>query len=89
VNTYGAPWSYIMGSMEPLDTDPDPAGIDAMLREKTSGGLRMLDGVALRGIFNVPAHIRRAISLEKRIYTLDEPPRFFGKGVGAASGRSS
>jgi spermidine synthase len=81
VPTYAAPWSYILASDRPLDTRPNPDEIDRQLAEKTSGGLRMLDGIALLGLYQLPKHLRTAIAEETRVYTLAEPPKFFGKGA--------
>jgi len=32
-------------------------------------------------LFLIPKHVRRAIAEESRIYTLAQPPKFFGKGA--------
>jgi len=83
VPTYAAPWSFILASERPIDTRPDPARIDRELAEKTTGKLRMLDGAALLGLYQLPKHLREAIAAERRVYTLAEPPHFFGQGLGA------
>lgn len=80
VPTYAAPWSYILASPNPIDTRPDPDATDHALANHTTGGLRMLDGVALLGLLNLPKDLRRAIAEETEVYTLAHPPRFFGKG---------
>jgi spermidine synthase len=33
------------------------------------------------GMFQTPAYIRKAIAAETQVYTLKEPPKFFGKGT--------
>lgn len=81
VPSYGAPWGFLLGSDESIDTHPDPQAIDRLLGEATSGGLRFLDGQTLLGLLQTPRHIRQAIEQESRIYTLKEPPRAFGRGV--------
>ena len=83
VPTYAAPWSFILGCANPINTRPDPDEIDRQLAEKTTGGLKMLDGTALLGLFQLPKHLRTAIAEETQVYTLAEPPKFFGKGMGA------
>lgn len=80
VPTYASPWGFALGTSRAIDTRPDPDQIDRHLQEKTSGGLRMFDGTTLLGMFQLPAHIRKAIAEETRVYTLLEPPKFFGKG---------
>lgn len=81
VPTYAAPWSYIVASANPINTQPDPDQTDRHLAEKTTGDLKMLDGSALLGLYQLPRHLRKAIAEETQIYTLDAPPSFFGKGA--------
>ena len=81
IPTYGAPWGFALASARPIPTRPEPEEIDRILAEKTNGGFRMLDGVALLGMMNTNAFVRRTIAEEKRIFTLKEPPKFFGKGI--------
>ncbi|UCG34362.1 MAG: hypothetical protein JSU68_06925 [Phycisphaerales bacterium] len=80
VPSYAAPWGFLLTGIEPVDVHRDPRQIDQILGERTRGGLRMLDGVAMVGMFHLPAHIRRALAAETQVYTLAEPPKFFGKG---------
>ncbi|MCH8806357.1 MAG: fused MFS/spermidine synthase [Planctomycetes bacterium] len=86
VPSYASPWGFALGSSRPIDARPDPDAIDRQLAEHTNGGLRMLDGSALLGMFQIAKHIRRAIAEETHIYTLAAPPKFFGKG---AAGQAS
>lgn len=79
VPTYGAPWGFALASASPITTLPDPDSIDALLEEKTTGGFRMLDGPALVGILQTSRNVRDAIARETRIYTLADPPKFFGR----------
>jgi spermidine synthase len=81
VPTYGSPWGFIIAAARPINTRPDPAETDRVLAEKTTGGLRMLDGVTLLGLYQLPKHLRQAIAEERQVYTLAEPPKFFGKGT--------
>jgi spermidine synthase len=80
IPTYAAPWGFAIASGLEIVTQPDPAATDRLLQEKTTGGLRLMDGMTLLGMLQTPAHIRRAISEATQIYTLSEPPKFFGKG---------
>lgn len=79
VPTYGAPWSFILGSAQTLYTHPEPDAVDRLLAERTTGGLRMLDGTTLLGMLQLPMHIRRAIAEANQIYTMQDPPKFFSK----------
>ncbi len=81
IPTYAAPWGFVLGSSKEIPIAPDAGETDATLASKTTGGLCMLDGIALIGLFHTPASLRRRIAEETRIYTLDDPPKFFGKGV--------
>jgi spermidine synthase len=81
VPTYASPWGFALGSERPIDARPDPSVIDKVLGEKTSGGFRMFDGSTLLGMLQLPMHLRHAIAEETRVYTLEEPPKFFGKGA--------
>jgi spermidine synthase len=79
--SYGSPWGFAIGSAEAIATQPDPATIDQLLGEKTIGGLRLLDGISVLGLLQTPGYIRKAIAAQTEIYTLKEPPKFFGKGA--------
>lgn len=79
--SYGSPWGFIIGSSEAIATQPDPAKIDQLLAEKTTGGFRLIDGISLLGTLQTPAYVRKAIAAETQVYTLKEPPKFFGKGA--------
>ncbi|NBD34086.1 MAG: methyltransferase domain-containing protein [Cyanobacteria bacterium] len=81
VPTYGEPWSLTLSSHHPIETRPEPDTIDQLLQAKTSGGLRLIDGITILGLFQTPAYIRRAIAQHQEIFTLSQPPKFFGKGV--------
>ncbi len=84
VPSYASPWGFALGSAAPLDRCPDPSAIDALLESKTTGHFRMFDGTTLLGLMCVPKHIRRAIAAETKVYTLTEPPKFFGQGIAGA-----
>ncbi|HIK38267.1 MAG: spermidine synthase [Geminocystis sp.] len=79
--TYGSPWGFILASETAIDSRPDPEEIDRILQEKTKGGFRTFDGTALLGMLNTPGYIRKKIATETQIYTLENPPIFFGQGV--------
>ena len=81
ISTYGAPWGFALASTQPIETRQDSDKVDQLLAEKTTGGLRMLDGLSLLGMMQTPLHIRQAIAAETQVYTLSEPPKFFGKGT--------
>ena len=48
---------------------------DAMLAQKTSGGLRMLDGASLNALMHPPKYLRDAVAAETQVYSLAAPPK--------------
>jgi spermidine synthase len=76
--SYGSPWGFALCTERPIDRRPDPGRVDRLLAEQTTGGLKMIDGETLLGLLQTPAHLRRAIAEESRVFTLADPPRFFG-----------
>ncbi|OCR00124.1 spermidine synthase [Oscillatoriales cyanobacterium USR001] len=80
ISTYGAPWGFAIASNQAINTRTEPEITDRLLAEKTTGGLRMFDGITMLGLMQLPAHLRRAIESETQVYTMAEPPKFFGKG---------
>ncbi|NEQ63193.1 MAG: methyltransferase domain-containing protein [Moorea sp. SIO4A1] len=81
VPTYAAPWGFALGSAQPIPSRPSPEEIDQLLAQKTTGGFQLIDGITLLGMLQTPAYIRRAIAEQTQVYTLKEPPKFFGKGA--------
>ncbi|AFY39584.1 spermidine synthase [[Leptolyngbya] sp. PCC 7376] len=80
VSTYGAPWGFALCRDTELDTMPDSAEVDQLLAEKTNGGLKLIDGQTLLGLLQTSLFVRQAIATHTEVYTLAEPPKFFGKG---------
>ena len=76
VPTYAAAWGFVLGSAATIGTRPEPEVVDRLLAEKTTGGLRLLDGVTFLGLMQTPAYVRHAIAAETKIYTLKRPPKF-------------
>jgi spermidine synthase len=81
VPTYASPWGFALAGAEPIEREPDPRKIDALLAARTTGEFRMFDGAALVGLMHTPKYIRTAIESETRIYTLARPPKFFSPAV--------
>lgn len=80
VPTYVSPWGFAIGTDRPVNARPDPATIDKLLAQQTTGGLRMFDGQTMLGLFQLPKHLRQAIAAETLIYTQKQTPKFFGTG---------
>ncbi|MEO1210433.1 MAG: spermidine synthase [Cyanobacteria bacterium J06638_20] len=78
--SFGSPLGFILASPRPFSNRPDPAAIDRLLAEQTTGGLRLVDGETLLGMLQTPKHLREAIAQETQIYTLSAPPKPLGKG---------
>jgi spermidine synthase len=79
--SYGRAWGFAMCSESAIALQPQPEIVDQLLQAKTTGGYRFIDGISLLGIMQTPLYIRQAISAENTVYTLQEPPKFFGTGV--------
>lgn len=79
VPTYASPWGFALASQEGFKASAEK--IDRCLAEKTTGGLRMFDGITWLGLSSLPLHLRQAIEQETEVYTKAQPPKFFGKGV--------
>jgi spermidine synthase len=79
--SYGSPWGFALCSNNSIDSQPTPDATDKLLREKTTGGFRLIDGITYLGMLQTPLYIRRGIEENTEVYTLKEPPKFFGKGV--------
>ena len=79
--SYGRAWGFALCSDDEIDTMPRPEAIDELLKTKTTGGYRFIDGITLLGILQTPLYIRQAIASETTVYTLEAPPKFFGTGT--------
>ena len=79
--SYGRAWGFALCSDESIALHPQPESVDRLLADKTTGGYRFIDGTTLLGILQTPLYIRQAIASETTVYTLDEPPKFFGTGA--------
>ena len=79
--SYGRSWGFALCSDEPIKLQPQPEAVDRLLKEQTTGGYRFIDGMTLLGIMQTPLYVRQAIATETKIYTLEEPPKFFGTGT--------
>jgi len=80
VPTFGTPWGFALAADQPFDDRLTPDTVDTTLRREGVTGLRMLDGLALHGLFCIPRHVRGAIAGESLVYTLAEPPRAMSRG---------
>jgi spermidine synthase len=83
--SYGSPWGFALASATPLDRGIKAVEVDALLASATDGRFRTFDGTSLVGLLHPPKYLRDAIAAETRIFTLAEPPKFFGKGTPSAT----
>ncbi|MEL6929854.1 MAG: spermidine synthase [Cyanobacteria bacterium J06600_6] len=79
--SYGRAWGFALCSELAIARQPVPESTDRLLQAKTTGGLRFIDGISLLGILQSPLYVRQAIAAETTVYTLKQPPKFFGTGV--------
>ncbi|MEL7008681.1 MAG: methyltransferase domain-containing protein [Cyanobacteria bacterium J06648_1] len=79
--SYGRAWGFALCSESAIALQPQPKATNRLLDSNTIGGFRFIDGISLLGIMQSPLYVRQAIAVETTVYTLDEPPKFFGTGV--------
>jgi len=75
VPSFATSWGFLLACAETSEELPSPGSVDRMLRDRTSGGFRMLDGESVQGLLSTSAHIRAAIANENTVYTLANPPQ--------------
>ncbi|NER08577.1 MAG: spermidine synthase, partial [Okeania sp. SIO3C4] len=73
--SYGCSLGFVIASEQELSSTPNPETVDLLLAEKTIGGLKVMDGISLLGMLQIPLNIRQAIATETQIYTLKAPPK--------------
>ena len=61
IPTNGSFWGFALCSEHSVNTRPNHTIVDQLLAEKTTGGLRFIDGKTLLGIFQTPTYVRHAI----------------------------
>lgn len=86
IPSYTMPWGFVLCSEQKINNRPNPDTIDLLLKEKTKGGFKMLDGSALLGLLQLPLYVRQAIAEETQVYTLAKPPDVFSNN-GCLSGK--
>ncbi|MGK7922472.1 MAG: spermidine synthase [Trichodesmium sp.] len=72
--SYGCPLGFILASDREFSSQPNPEIVDSILAEKTIGNLKVMDGISLLGMLQIPLNVRQAIATETQIYTLKAPP---------------
>ncbi len=76
--TYGGPLGFALAAQDPIPSRPEPEQVDQILAQHLDparAALHFIDGITLLGLYQVPAHLRRAIAAETTVYTLDNPPQ--------------
>lgn len=81
VPTYGSPWGLVLASDSEWSRTPAPDEVDGLLAEQLTGPLRSFDGGQLLALLQTPKYVHAELAREDVIYTLANPPRFFGQGV--------
>jgi spermidine synthase len=74
--SYGTPWGYAIASAQAMNTQPEPVATDRLLSTQTTGGFRLIDGIALLGLLQTPLYLRQAIEAETHVYTMAAPPQY-------------
>ncbi|NES05616.1 MAG: spermidine synthase [Okeania sp. SIO2F4] len=73
--SYGCPLGFVVCSEQEFSHTPNPEKIDSLLGEKTTGDFKLMDGISLLGMLQIPLNLRQAIAAETQIYTLKNPPK--------------
>ena len=81
ITTYPAVWTFAIGTNRKIPDHVEPGQVDSLIATGTSGGLRMLDGQAMKGMFCLPLHLRQAQQRYSKVYTLSDRPVLFGSGI--------
>lgn len=81
IPTFAVPWGFALCADRAIATRPDPETIDALIAKHTTNDLRLIDGTTLLGLLQTPRFVRSAIATHTQVYTLNDPPKFFGQGI--------
>ena len=85
IPSYFNPWGFCICSNNPISTMPDIEAVDKLLAEMVKGELKMFDGRTLLGLLQPGKHLREAIEAETRVYSQDDPAKFFSQVGGKAT----
>ncbi|MGB0560868.1 MAG: spermidine synthase [Spirulinaceae cyanobacterium] len=84
IPTFAVPWGFALCAQQTIPTRPDPDAVDRLLAAQTTGELKLIDGETLLGLLQTPKFVRAAIAAHPEVYTLADPPRFPGQGLGVS-----
>ncbi len=75
VPSFGTMWGFIAcgGTGSSILKDMEPATVDQSLEQRLTSPLKYYDGIAHRGMFNLPKYFRSGIESETRVITNDNP----------------
>ncbi len=73
VPAFGTTWGFVIGTEDTAALALPAAEIDRRIAERITGELRYYDGETHRSMFAIPKFLRRAVAVESRIITQDEP----------------
>lgn len=78
--TYGSPLGMVMASDTPF-TMPSSESVDDIMNGNLLSENRVLDGAMFQSLFGIPRDLRKAIEVERRVYSMDNTANAFGKGT--------
>ncbi len=79
VPSFDVPWSFLLCCADP-DMDPlelTKTEVEKRLKKRVRSSMTFYDGATHEGLFNIPKHIRTALSREKGVFRLNSPAFLF------------
>ncbi len=76
IPSFDVPWAFLLCSDEKMP-EYSSKEIDRRIRERTQDELKFYDGITHQGIFHLPKNIRKTLTREKEIITVNKPCFFY------------
>jgi spermidine synthase len=79
IPSFGGPWGFCVASMNIDPVKLPPVEVDRRVKARNLDHLRFYDGIAHRGMFTFPRHMRKALAAGGRLIT-DARPLYLYQG---------
>ena len=79
IPSFGGPWGFCVASMKIDPTKLSPLEVDKRIKDRGLNSLKFYDGIAHRGMFTFPKHMRKALTKGGRLIT-DARPLYLYQG---------
>ena len=73
VPSFGGPWGFCLASQNLNPLELAPAEVDGRISARSTGELKLYDGLAHQGMFSLPKHLRSALLEPARLITDEDP----------------